>query len=195
MLAILVPGEWWECTLHFIAMTAAPAGAQIATSEPTSKTPSSAHVLLLAWHGMPSLLMSLCCSLCDWALCLIAAHLGWHTNLGAGAGQPPLLRNAHGEGSPGHLCSPLCTKSFFVPLTYGVLTSASMHTHTFTLHVSPTQPTLIATLFNLLDVDAVPQAELHTWNVVIRHTRYRDLAKSIWGGSAALAQQLYLHRD
>jgi hypothetical protein len=25
------------------------------------------------------------------------------------------------------------------------------------------------------------QAELHTWNVVIRHTRYRDLAKSIWG--------------
>lgn len=25
------------------------------------------------------------------------------------------------------------------------------------------------------------QCELHTWNVVIRHTRYRDLAKSIWG--------------
>ena len=41
--------------------------------------------------------------------------------------------------------------------------------------------------------DAVLQAELHTWNVVIRHTRYRDLAKSIWGGSAALAEQLYLH--
>ena len=28
------------------------------------------------------------------------------------------------------------------------------------------------------------QAELHTWNVVIRHTRYRDLAKSIWGENA-----------
>ena len=58
---------------------------------------------------------------------------------------------------------------------------------------STSQPTLIATLFDLPDVDAVLQAELHTWNVVIRHTRYRDLAKSIWGGIAAHAEQLYLH--
>ena len=28
------------------------------------------------------------------------------------------------------------------------------------------------------------QAELHTWNVVIRHMRYRDLARSIWGAPA-----------
>jgi hypothetical protein len=77
---------------------------------------------------------------------------------------------------------------------HGVLTSASMHTHTHSSCMfSASQPPLIATRFNLLGVDAVLQAELHTWNVVIRHTRYRDLAKSIWGGSAADAEQLCLH--
>jgi hypothetical protein len=69
-----------------------------------------------------------------------------------------------------------------------------MHIHTHSSFMFPaSQSPLIATLFNLLDVDAVLQAELHTWNVVIRHTRYRDLAKSIWGGSATLAEQLHLH--